>query len=60
MLASGSNDKTIKIWEVIEGSCISTLPGHTGAIWAIQKVGLSTIASGGQDNILMVWDWKNK
>ena len=47
MLASGSNDKTIKIWEVIEGSCISTLLGHTGSIFAIQKVSQSTIASGG-------------
>ena len=29
MLASGSNDRTIKLWEVSTGAIIATLDGHT-------------------------------
>jgi WD40 repeat protein len=28
-LASGSGDKTIKIWNTVTGDCIKTLEGHT-------------------------------
>jgi WD40 repeat protein len=29
LLASGSGDKTIKLWEVASGSLVRTLSGHT-------------------------------
>jgi len=29
LLASGSNDKTIRLWEVSTGNCLKTLEGHT-------------------------------
>jgi WD40 repeat protein len=32
MLASGSEDKTVKFWDVTTGKCIRTLKGHTGIV----------------------------
>ena len=29
-LVSGSYDKTIKMWDITSGSCVSTLTGHSG------------------------------
>jgi len=34
-LASGSVDKTIKIWQVSSGECIHTLCGHTDTVTSL-------------------------
>ncbi|MEH2121950.1 WD40 repeat domain-containing protein [Nostoc sp.] len=34
-LASGSYDRTIKIWDVHSGECLQTLPGHPGCVLVI-------------------------
>jgi WD40 repeat protein len=34
-IISGSTDKTIKIWDVIEGSVLTTLYGHTNLITSL-------------------------
>ncbi|KAK4153208.1 hypothetical protein C8A00DRAFT_43834 [Chaetomidium leptoderma] len=47
-LASGSADKTIKIWDPTTGQCISTLEGHSGGVWSL--------ASGSTDNTVKIWD----
>jgi WD40 repeat protein len=33
LLASGSGDKTIKLWRVADGSLVRTLTGHTNWVW---------------------------
>ena len=38
-LASGSSDKTIKIWDIESGSCISTLEGHKDFVNTLQFLG---------------------
>src|SRR4051812_17871424 len=32
ILASGSEDKTVKLWNLASGKCIRTLKGHTGCV----------------------------
>lgn len=34
-MASGSDDRTIKLWDVRTAECIKTLQGHTGRVGAI-------------------------
>ncbi|MEH2214844.1 WD40 repeat domain-containing protein, partial [Nostoc sp.] len=56
-LASGSLDKTIKLWDVSTGKAIKTLTGHSSPVYS---VGFSpdgkTLASGSLDNTIKLWD----
>jgi WD40 repeat protein len=57
LLASGSGDKTIKLWDVATGSLVRTLSGHTS--W-VNSVAFSPdgrlLASGSADNTIKLWD----
>ena len=35
IVVSGSNDKTIKTWDITSGSCLSTLRGHSGVVRSV-------------------------
>jgi eukaryotic-like serine/threonine-protein kinase len=56
-VVSGSDDWTVRVWDVDTGRVSLTLMGHTEAVTC---VGLSPdgkrIASGGRDNVVRVWD----
>jgi WD40 repeat protein len=58
-IASGSFDKTIKIWE-LDGTLKYTLTGHNGYIWsvAISPDG-KTLVSGSEDKTIKVWNLVN-
>jgi WD40 repeat protein len=55
-LASGSGDKTIKLWRVADGRLIDTLEGHS---LDIKSVAFSpdgqTLASGSWDQTIKLW-----
>ena len=48
MLASGSNDRTVKLWDVGSGTCVKTLAGHTKYVTSVCEVG-GMLASGSAD-----------
>ena len=56
-MASGSDDKTVKIWDLQTGACRATLEGHTGQVRcvAITPDG-KRILSGADDGTIRVWD----
>ena len=55
-VTSGSNDKTIKIWDTITGNCLKTILGHTDKVYCIDKLNENQIISGSKDNTIRIWD----
>ncbi len=55
-LASGSDDKTIKLWNLTTGQQLRTLKGHSASV---RSVAISpdgeTLASGSADNSIKLW-----
>ncbi len=64
ILASGSEDHTIKIWDVVTGQCLQTLLGHTAWVCSVAfspvKVVYShtgaLLASAGYDETIKIWN----
>ena len=57
MLATGSYDSTIKIWNIDTGEEIRTIRGHTSGIRSLQFDSTKLI-SGGLDRTVKVWNWR--
>ena len=57
MLASGGDDKIIKLWNIITGKIISNLEGHTGTVLSIcLSSNGKTLVSGSEDEYIIVWN----
>lgn len=57
LLASGSEDNTIRLWNVINGSINKTLNQHLGAVTCITfSPDGKTLASGSDDGTIILWN----
>lgn len=58
-LATGSYDKTIKIWNPSQLSCEVILHGHTDKIFSLTQLNDGRLASGSRDNTIRIWNGTN-
>ena len=57
MLASGSEDRTIKIWDLKNKTIIFTLSQHSRGISAMCYVNMGVLISGSGDSSVIVWEY---
>ncbi|MFN7502735.1 MAG: helix-hairpin-helix domain-containing protein, partial [Dolichospermum sp.] len=58
-LASGSRDKTIKLWDVNTGNLLQTLEDHSNQVWSVAySPDGQTLASGSGDKTIKLWNVK--
>ncbi|WNF13017.1 hypothetical protein [Microcystis aeruginosa] len=56
-LATGSEDKTIKLWNVETGQEIRTLTGHNDGVWSVSfSSDGKTLATGSEDKTIKLWN----
>ena len=56
-LASGSQDNTVKLWDVQTGGVVKTFYGHTDFVWSVSiSADCTRIASGSEDHTIRLWD----
>src|SRR5439155_653295 len=56
-LVSGSDDKTLKLWDIPSGREVRAFAGHTAAVWACAlSADGGTLVSGSHDKTLKLWD----
>ncbi|KAI9373897.1 WD domain protein, partial [Aspergillus egyptiacus] len=57
LLASGSGDQTIKLWDPATGTLKHTLGGHSDWVWSVAfSADSQLLASGSSDQTIKLWD----
>lgn len=56
-IVSGSEDKTVRVWDAVSGELLKTLEGHTSSVNSVSfSPDGSRIVSGSRDKTVRVWD----
>lgn len=55
-LVSGSEDATVRVWDLREQACTAVLSAHMSFVTSLAFLpNLSALVSGGRDRVLNVW-----
>jgi WD40 repeat protein len=56
-VVSAGRDRTIKFWDLADGTCLETLRGHEAAVWSVHLGADGRhVLSAGRDQALLLWD----
>ena len=56
LLASGSDDDSVRLWDVDAGTCTAVLSGHMDSVRCLADLGGGRLLSGSDDGSLRVWN----
>ena len=57
LVASSSEDGSIRIWDITTNGCLACMRGHSADVWRLCTTsGGATLLSGGNDGAVKVWD----
>lgn len=57
VLATGSGDKTVKIWSLDDFSCLKTFEGHTNSVLRVDFVNMGMqVVSSASDGLVKLWN----
>lgn len=61
VLATGSGDKTVKLWSLDDFSCLKTFEGHTNSVLRVDFVNMGMqLVSSGSDGLVKLWNIKDE
>jgi WD40 repeat protein len=58
IIATGSLDRTIKIWNLEDGKLKQTLNGHFRGVWSLAFLTKYLLCSGSYDSTIKIWNLK--
>jgi WD40 repeat protein len=56
LLASSSNDQTVRLWNLTSSTCKTVLTGHGLKVFGLKHITSSILASGSVDKTIKVWN----
>lgn len=59
LVATGSSDNTVKVWDIAQGHLTHNLTGHTGVVLCVAfhpDTGRLQLFSGSEDQTVRAWD----